>query len=481
MPSFQEQLMTAHPLPAAQIALDPRMIQKVLDEALGNGADFAEIFVEDRTSSVIHYLGQRVKDILSGQDRGAGLRVHYGLKEIFASTNDLSEEGLLGLARTVAQAEKGEGKLHSVPFKESKTLYPHLFRVHPREVPKEEKIALLKRADEAARSFDPLVTQVDLSLSEKVQEVLIANSEGIWIRDFRPYVRINIQAIASDGKESQTGTESPGCLSGFEFIRDLPVEQLATNAARIAVTMLKADYAPSGKMPVIIESGFGGVIFHEACGHLLETTSVAKDASIFCGKLGQKIASDCVTAIDDGTMCNEWGSSVFDDEGLPTQKTVLIEKGILKSYMVDRLGGKKTGFEPTGSGRRESYRFAPTSRMRNTFIAPGPNTLEEMLKDVKLGLYARKMGGGSVEPATGDFNFAVQEGYMIRNGKIAEPVRGATLIGNGSDVLMKIDMVGKELGHAQGMCGSKSGNVPTNVGQPPIRVSEIIVGGRNAQ
>ncbi|MGE5707505.1 MAG: TldD/PmbA family protein [Bacteroidota bacterium] len=467
-----------NPLPPTRVTLDRDMIRRVLDRALSRGADFAELFVEDRYNSVIHYLGSRVKDILSGEDRGAGLRVHYGVKEIFASTNDLTEEGLLKVADAVAQSQTGNVQGTCREWTLTEVSYPHTFSVHPGSVPTEEKIALLKKADEAARSVDPRVTQVDLSLSERVQEVLIANSEGLWVKDFRPYVRVAITAIASNGKETQTGTESPGCLSGYEFIQELPVEELAKNAGRIAVTMLDADYAPSGKMPVIIESGFGGVIFHEACGHSLETTSVAKEASIFCGKVGEQIASSCVTAIDDGTMINEWGSSVIDDEGNFTQRTVLIENGVLQSYMVDRLGGKKTGYEPTGSGRRESYRYAPTSRMRNTFLAPGESTLEDMLEGVSFGLYAKKMGGGSVEPSTGDFNFAVQEGYLIRDGKIAEPVRGATLIGNGADILMKIDRVGKELKQAQGMCGSKSGSVPVNVGQPAIRVSEIVVGGR---
>jgi TldD protein len=228
----------------------------------------------------------------------------------------------------------------------------------------------------------------------------------------------------------------------------------------------------------VIENGFGGVIFHEACGHLLETTSVAKGASIFCNMVGEQIAHPCVTAVDDGTMDGEWGSLAVDDEGHPTQRTVLIENGILKGYMVDKLGAKKTGYAVTGSGRRQNYRFAPTSRMRNTFIAPGSSKLDEMIGSVEYGLYAKKMGGGSVSPGTGEFNFAVQEGYMIRNGKIAEPVRGATLIGNGADILQKIVMVGDNFAMAAGRCGSISGTIPTNVGQPALKVSEIVVGGR---
>jgi len=231
-------------------------------------------------------------------------------------------------------------------------------------------------------------------------------------------------------------------------------------------------------MVVAIDNGFGGVIFHEACGHSLEATSVAKGNSEFAGKLGQKIASDKVTAIDDGTLPNEWGSLNIDDEGNPTRKNVLIEKGILKGYMIDKLNGRRMNMEPTGSSRRQSYKYAPTSRMTNTYIAPGDDENEEIIKSIDYGLYAKKMGGGSVNPVTGEFNFAVLEGYMVKNGKIDTPVRGATLIGKGSEILKKIDMVGKELDLAAGMCGSVSGSVPTNVGQPLIRVSEITVGGR---
>ena len=231
-------------------------------------------------------------------------------------------------------------------------------------------------------------------------------------------------------------------------------------------------------MPVVIAGGFGGVIFHEACGHSLEATSVEPGMSEFAGKLGQQIAAPCVTAIDDGTMPGEWGSENIDDEGMPTTRLVLIENGVLKNYMVDRLNGLKMGMAPTGSGRREGYAYAPTSRMRNTFIAPGQDDDDEMIRTMGDGLYAAQMGGGSVNPATGEFNFAVQEGYLVKDGKIVSPVRGASLIGRGSEILMRIDRVGRNMTMGQGMCGSMSGSVPTNVGQPMIRVSRLTVGGK---
>ena len=242
--------------------------------------------------------------------------------------------------------------------------------------------------------------------------------------------------------------------------------------------MLNAEECPAGVMPVIIDNGFGGVIFHEACGHSLEATQVALGNSEFCGKLGQQIASPIVTALDDGTMPNEWGSINIDDEGTPSTRLVLIENGILKNYMIDRLNGRRMGMAPTGSARRQDYTFAPTSRMRNTFIAPGSDENDEIIATAGDALYAKSMGGGSVNPTTGEFNFAVQEGYLVKDGKIDRPVRGATLIGKGSEILMKIDRVGKHLKLAQGMCGSLSGSVPTNVGQPMIRVTSLTVGGR---
>jgi TldD protein len=269
-------------------------------------------------------------------------------------------------------------------------------------------------------------------------------------------------------------------LAGYEFIESLDIEELARDAAESAVRMLEAKDCPAGRMPVVIDKGFGGVIFHEACGHLLETTSVAPRASILADKLGELIAHEAVTAVDDGTIQNEWGSIGIDDEGMETRRTVLIEKGRLVSYLSDRLGEIKTGYARTGSGRRQSYRFPPASRMRNTYIAPGEAGLEELIGGVEYGLYAKRMGGGSVSPGTGDFNFSVREAYLIRNGQVAEPVRGATLIGNGADILKRISRVGRDLELAAGMCGSVSGSVPVTVGQPPLLVDEITVGGRSA-
>ncbi|OQB20448.1 MAG: protease TldD [Firmicutes bacterium ADurb.Bin182] len=310
------------------------------------------------------------------------------------------------------------------------------------------------------------------------KRVLVCNSEGVFAADRRPRTRLFITAVASKGDDAQRGYLSYARGMGFEAYDEADIESLAIRAAKMAVTMLHAPECPAKVAPVVIGGGFGGVIFHEACGHSLEATSVAKGNSVFAGKLGEQIASRIVTAVDDGTIPGEWGSINMDDEGTPSQRNVLIENGVLKGYMIDKLGGRRMGMKPTGNARRQNYTFAPTSRMTNTFIAPGKDDDEEMIRTLGEGLYAASMGGGSVNPLTGEFNFSVDEGYWIKNGKIVSPVRGATLIGKGADVLMKIDRVGKKMWMEHGMCGSLSGSIPNNVGQPRIRVSEITIGGK---
>lgn len=460
------------------VPVDERLAAEVIGTALSSGADFADLFVEDRSDRSLVFLGGKVKDAVSGHSLGAGIRVIHGQRAIYGYTSDLSPEGLLKVARAVAAAERGAGTAIATPLSQTRPTLVHPCKLYPRQVPVDRRIDLMQRADRAARAFGEAVSQVEISLAETVQNVLIANSEGLFVTDERPYTRIFIQAIASGHGEQQVGARSPGALAGFEFVEALDIEALAREAAESAVRMLEARDCPAGRMPVVIDKGFGGVIFHEACGHLLETTSVAPRASILADKLGETIAHEAVTAIDDGTIRNEWGSIAIDDEGMETRRTVLIDKGRLVSYLVDRLGEIKTGYARTGSGRRQSYRFPPASRMRNTFIAPGDASFEDLIAGIDFGLYARRMGGGSVTPGTGDFNFSVREAYLIRNGRIAEPVRGATLIGNGADILKKISRVGRDLELAAGMCGSISGSIPVTVGQPPLLVDEITVGGR---
>lgn len=458
--------------------LDKQLIDKILTEALSTGGDFAEIFVEKKSSSNLFMIDGKVESSISGRDFGIGIRIFKGLFSVYGYTNDMNEESLLKATKKIASSISGTKEDITINLIKQDIENINKIQIYPQDIKKSEKIELMKIASHSAKDYDKHISQVRVSLGDVKQNILIANSEGLFTTDERVRGRISIESVATNGNDMQTGRISPGASAGFEFFRNMDIEAEAREASRIAKTMLFASYAPSGKFPVVIDNRFGGVIFHEACGHGLEASSVAKGNSIFAGKMGQMIASPLVSAVDDGTLPNEWGSLTIDDEGHKTQRNLLIENGILKGYLVDKLNGRRMGIKSTGSGRRESYKYAPTSRMTNTFILNGKSSFDEIIKNTEYGIYAKNMGGGSVNPATGDFNFAVMEGYIIRNGEICEPVRGATLIGNGGEVLKKIDMVGNNLGFGQGMCGSSSGSIPTNVGEPTIRVSEITVGGR---
>ncbi|MBQ6951801.1 MAG: TldD/PmbA family protein [Clostridia bacterium] len=458
--------------------LSEQLAAKVLAEAVKTGGDFAEIFLEDRLNHSLSMLSGKVETVNSLRLHGAGVRVFSGTQGIYVYTNDTTEAGLIACARRAAGAIlDGKGaQVHPLSWQDTKNIHPILLR--PDQVKSARKVEKMRAAQAALKQYDE-IAQAAVSYSDSLQRVWIANTEGLFTGDTRVYTRFFVNAIASNGTENQTGSASPGAMQGFEiFDHRIDPEACAHKAARQAITMLHAPLCPAGVMPVVIDNGFGGVIFHEACGHSLEATSVAPGNSEFCGKLGRKVASDKVTAIDDGTLPNEWGSLNIDDEGTPTTRLVLIENGILKNYMIDKLNARKMGMPITGSSRRQGYMYAPTSRMRNTYIAAGNDDEAEIISSMGDGLYAKAMGGGSVEPSTGKFNFSVQEGYLVKDGKIAHPVRGASLIGRGSEILPLIDRVGKDMQMAQGMCGSQSGSVPTNVGQPMIRVSSMTVGGR---
>ncbi len=452
--------------------------QRVLRKAVSTGADYAEIFAENTVNHNINMIASRVDSIKDTVIAGAAVRVYKGMRSVMASTVDTSEEGLLRCAETAAEA-LGQGTAQiDIVLKERIFGDIHPVKICPVSVSNKEKVDILKAGYFAAKEYDPCVVQVSGGLADVDHNILIANTEGLYAQDRQIRTRIAISAVADKGQGTQTGSCSPGRRMGLEMFDIVDPKAVGIKAAQQAVTMAGAGYCPAGVMPVAIDNGFGGVIFHEACGHSLEASSVAYGTSQFAGKLGEKIANEKVTAIDDGTIPNAWGSINIDDEGTPAQKNVLIENGVLKSYMIDKFNGRRMGMASTGNSRRQSYAYTPTSRMTNTYIAPGTDSNEDIIGSIELGLYAKQMGGGSVNPVTGEFNFAVNEGYMIRNGKICEPVRGASLVGKGSEVIQNIDMVGTELDMGQGMCGSSSGSVPTNVGQAMIRVSTITVGGR---
>ncbi len=454
------------------------LLEDVLAAAMSTGADFAEVYAERTRNNGIRFLNGKIDTANDGVVSGVGIRAFIGTRTVYATTTDLSRSGLIRCAKAVADA-LGESRAE-VSIHLTERIFPniHPVKILPGSTPMKERTDILKSACFAASDRDEKVKQVMGNLASVDHTILIANSEGLYTSDRHVRTRIAVQAVASDGQENQSGSASPGRGMGLEMFDFIDPKSVGIQAADQALVNLRADYCPAGQMTVAIENGFGGVIFHEACGHSLEATSVGTGTSQMAGKLGQKIANEKVTAIDDGTIPGAWGSVNIDDEGHPTQKNVLIENGILKSYMIDRLGSRRMGMAMTGNGRRESFEYEPTSRMTNTYIANGTDKNEDIIASIEYGLYAKSMGGGSVNPLTGEFNFGVNEGYIIRNGVICEPVRGASLVGTGSQILMDIDMVGQNLDTAQGMCGSSSGSVPTDVGQPLIRVSKITVGGR---
>ncbi|MDQ0148869.1 TldD/PmbA family protein [Eubacterium multiforme] len=459
--------------------LSKEVIGKVLSKCMITGGDFAEIFEEDTISNSLGILDNKVENAIGGRSYGVGIRIFKGLKSVYAYTNNNSLSSLLDTAYKAALA-LGDLKEEKTIIVNNSIIVPnkHIIKYYPNDINYDKKIGIMKMAYKSASEYSSDITKVSVGYSDKDQKILIANTDGLCVEDRRVRTRLGISAVASKDGENQMGFEGPGRSMGFEMFNDIDVEKYGIEAARTAVTMLHAKDCPAGKMTVAIDNGFGGVLFHEACGHSLEATSVAKGNSEFANKIGEQIASSKVTAIDDGTIENAWGSINIDDEGEKARKNVLIENGILKGYMIDKLNGRRMGMNSTGSGRRQSYKYAPTSRMTNTYIAAGNDNPEDIIKSMDEGLYAKKLGGGSVNPVTGEFNFSVSEGYLVKNGEIQEPVRGASLIGKGSEILMNIDMVGKNLVQAQGMCGSSSGSIPVNVGQPMIRVKNITVGGR---
>ncbi|MDE0528777.1 MAG: TldD/PmbA family protein [Truepera sp.] len=461
--------------------LDTETVESVLATARSHGADFAELYLERWHRRALRIIDREVKEATSGIQYGAGLRLLYGTDVVYAYTNDLDQRSLVELADILARLKGGSGSVDTrggggLDFRRQQVKGLHQPADPFDTKPKRYRLERLLELDGGAR-IGPEVRQVEASYLEWEQDVVIANSEGLWVEDRRVRSRMNAMVIASADGDTQTGSHGPGLSKGLELFDIFSPAEVGRTAAEMAMTNLKGSRAPAGTMPVVIGNAFGGVIFHEALGHLLETTSVAKKASALSDLLGEQVASPTVTYIDDGTTPHGWGSSEFDDEGLPTERTVLIDKGLLKSYMVDRVGALMTGYRPTGSGRRQDYTFAPTSRMRNTFIAPGETPKEELFSGIDLGLYAKTMGGGQVYPGSGEYNFAIREGYMIRNGEVAEPVRGAMLVGKGPDSIRRIQAVSPDLETAPGMCGSLSGSLPVEVGQPHLLIDEIVVGG----
>jgi TldD protein len=464
--------------------IDQDLIERTLGVALRTGAEFAEIYAEDKRSTSVGLDDGRIEQVTSGRDRGAGIRVIKGETTGFAHTSDLSAAGLAVAARAAAEAaSRGDGGSRTVTLTESARHPVNEVQRAPEELPKSAKVELLTRIDETARAAGPEIVQVSAGYADSRKRVVVANSDGLLAEDDITRVLTRISVVATGDTGMQTGFQSMGHTIGWEvfdptFDGYIDVEELARDAARQALVKLKARPAPSGAMPVVIRNGTGGVLFHEACGHGLEADHIQKGASVYAGKVGELVASPLVTLVDDGTLAGEWGTLSIDDEGHPTQRNVLIEDGVLTDYRWDYLRSRKEGRRPSGNGRRQSYMHLPMVRMTNTFVLDGADDPDDIVAATDHGVYVAELGGGSVNTANGDFVFGMREAYLIENGRITEPLREGNLIGNGPQVLRDIDLLGNDFKMGNpGTCGKDGQGVPVGDGQPTLRVKSLTIGG----
>jgi TldD protein len=453
----------------------PELAAGVLERALARGGDMAELYAEARRGFAISLDDGRVERPQGGRERGACVRVVHGDSTYYGHVDGLAEEDLMRVAGSVSEAVRGDAR-EPAALRAIAAGTRHEVAIPPEEVEAARKADLLRACDERARSAGPEITQVRVGYAESRREVEVFNSEGRAAADDRTRVRLGVQVVARRDGRVETGSDTRGGHAGWELVEADP-EAVAGKAAQRALTLLDAVDAPTGRLPVVVGNGFGGVLLHEAVGHGLEADAVQKRASVYAGHLGDQLAEPFVTAYDDGSRANDWGSDGIDDEGTPTRRTTVIEDGRLVSYLYDVVRARKDQVESTGNGRRESFRHLPVPRMTNTFFAPGDATPEALIGEIERGLYAVSFGGGQVEPATGDFVFGVSEGYLIEGGKVTAPVRGATLVGNGLEALRAVDGIADDLEIASGYCGKAGQTVPAGVGQPHVRIRELTVGG----
>lgn len=459
--------------------IDESVVGRALEVALRTGGDFAEVFAEDRRGTAARLDDGRVEDMASGRDRGAGIRVVFGETTGFAHTSDLTEAGLTAAASAAAAAARGGGGgVRTVALSSPGPEAVTAAEILPESVGKADKVALLTRADEAARSTGGSIRQVSVIYGDSRRRILVANSDGLWATDDQVKSRFAVSTVAVGDTGMQTGRESIGSTVGFELFDKHAVDELARAAASRALTKLAARPAPSGSLPVVIKQGGGGVLFHEACGHGLEADHIQKNVSVFAGRVGEQVASPLVTLVDDGTMAPEWGTIGIDDEGHPAARNVLIEDGVLTDYMWDFLRARKENRASSGNGRRESYQYLPMVRMTNTYVLAGTEDPDEIVRQTPHGVYVAQLGGGQVNTATGDFVFGMTEAYLIEDGRITTPLRDANLIGNGPDVLRNIDAVANDFAMGPpGTCGKNGQGVPVGDGQPTLRVTGMTIGG----
>ncbi len=459
--------------------LDRNMLTRILDQVGTEEGEFAEIYVEERKVNQILCEDDKIEKIHTGLEMGVGMRLVREGKTAYIYSNDLREVSLLRAAALLRQSLAGSGRAldRETVLHLMRGGFELEFSRLPGDVSFQEKTGAVLEANHRARQVSPDIRQVSVGIGDLQKTWQIANTEGELVEDKIARVRMMIQVIAAREGIIQTGYESRGGVAGWELWDKTPFTDIAAEAAARAVEMLSAPPAPTGRMPVVMSAEAGGTMIHEACGHGLEADLVQKGLSVYKNRLGHKVAADQVTVIDDATLAGLYGSYRFDDEGILGQRTVLIEKGILRQYMYDRLTAAREGKASTGNGRRESYQHKPVVRMSNTFIAPGPDDPRDIMASTSHGLFVKKMGGGQVNTTNGDFVFEVQEGYIIEKGRVKHPVRGATLSGNGPRVLLDIDRVGNDLGYAIGICGKDGQGVPVADAQPTIRIKELVVGG----
>jgi TldD protein len=454
--------------------IEAEVAERALRRALANGGEFAEVFAERSEGLTLAIDESRIESVQAGAAAGAGVRVVEDGTTYFSHVDGLDPADMERAADEAAAALRAQ-RAEPRPLV-ARASAPHPIERAPAGVPAAEKAALLRELDERGRGAGAEIAQFTASYAEVRREVAIANSEGLLAGDDRTRVRIGAQAVARRGETVETGAETLGGHRGFELFED-DSGAIAEQAAQKALTLLDAAPAPAGSMPVVVGGGFGGVLFHEMTGHGLEADHIQKGASVYAGKLGERVARPLLTAYDDGRMPNEWGSDAIDDEGVPTQKTMVVEEGRIASFLYDLLTARHDGADPTGNGRRESFRHLPVPRMTNTYIAPGDAEPEAMIAEVERGFYAVSFGGGQVDPATGDFVFGVSEGYLIEGGKVTRPCRGATLIGNCLEALSAIDAVGDDFEMKTGVCGKAGQKVPVGTGQGHVRLEAMTVGG----
>jgi TldD protein len=480
-PSLIRSLFEGEPAPGTEGPgkLDPQMLNRIIRFALDQGGEFAEVYVEHRITRSILMEESRFKNAVFGISQGAGVRVISGDKTGYAYTEEITEEKLKRAAEVAGYIAKGTRGSVPVDIREGEAPCYIQVKMPLQGIEDEKRIQVMKRANEAAMSYDPRIKMAVISYYDEIRGRTIANSEGLLYSDELPLIFFIVQTMGVGNHHRHMSRERISRHSGFEMFDEISPEEVARRAARESIVMLDSGECPAGKMDVVMENGWGGVLVHEAVGHPLEADSIAKKVGAFTGKLGQKVAADCFTMVDDGSLPNYRGTTNVDDEGTPGKRNVLIRNGVLEKYMTDILSAKQLSLERTGNGRRESFRYYPIPRMTNTFIEEGKDRPEDIVASTPRGIYVKSLSGGSVNPVTGIFNFTCREVYLIENGKITQPVKGATLIGSCMDIISNIDAVGDNLDFAPGICG-KGQMAEVTAGQPTVRLRGMNVGGSRA-